>query len=147
MGTHELEVSFLAACLALPDQGRDYLAAIDESFLSTEGSRSAYRAALRRLSPQGAGKNDQGHGLVRDGDATDEGTVAAIVVRAAAESFTALVLKELFLRVQEQHVGRLIVKLKTAVARDDSDNEARLVELESTRRQIRDELRALPVED
>ena len=26
--------------------------------------------------------------MVRDGDAADEGTVAAIVVRAAAESFT-----------------------------------------------------------
>jgi hypothetical protein len=49
--------------------------------------------------------------------------------------------------VQEVHVGRLIVKLKAAVARDDSEVEVRLIELESTRRQIREELRGLPVED
>jgi hypothetical protein len=84
---------------------------------------------------------------VRNGDAADDGTMAAVVVRAAAESFAPIVLKELFLRVQEVHVGRLIVKLKAAVARDDSEVEVRLIELESTRRQIREELRGLPVED
>ena len=84
---------------------------------------------------------------MRDGDAADDGTVAAVVVRAAAESFTPIVLQELFLRVQEAQVGRLIAKLKAAVAHDDSEDEARLIELESTRRQIREELRGLPVED
>ena len=147
MGTHELEVSFLAACLALPDPGRDYLLAIDEEFFSSEASRGAYRAAVERLAAKGAGKTDEGHGKVRDGDAADDGTMAAVVVRAAAESFTPIVLKELFLRVQEVHVGRLIVKLKAAVGRDDSEDEVRLIELESTRRQIREELRGLPVED
>ncbi len=147
MGTHELEVSFLAACLALPDPGRDYLLAIDEEFFSSEASRGAYRAAVERLAAKGAGKTDEGHGKVRDGDAADDGTMAAVVVRAAAESFTPIVLKELFLRVQEVHVGRLIVKLKAAVGRDDSEDEVRLIELESTRRQIREELRSLPVED
>jgi hypothetical protein len=83
---------------------------------------------------------------VRNGDAAD-GTMAAVVVRAAGESFTPIVLKELFLRVQEVHVGRLIVKLKAAVARDDSEDEGRLIELESMSRQIREELRGLPVED
>jgi hypothetical protein len=73
--------------------------------------------------------------------------MAAVVVRAAGESFTPIVLKELFLRVQEVHVGRLIVKLKAAVARDDSEDEGRLIELESMSRQIREELRGLPVED
>ena len=73
---------------------------------------------------------------MRDGDAADDGTMAEVVVRAAAESFTPIVLKELFLRVQEAQVGRLIVKLKAAVARDDSEDEVRLIELESMRRQI-----------
>jgi hypothetical protein len=147
MGTHELEVSFLAACLALPDPGREYLLAIDEGFFSGEASRAAYRAVVARLGAKGAGKTDEEHGKVRNGDAADDGTMAAVVVRAAAESFAPIVLKELFLRVQEVHVGRLIVKLKAAVARDDSEVEARLIELESTRRQIREELRGLPVED
>ena len=70
-----------------------------------------------------------------------------MVVRAAGESFTPIVLKELFLRVQEVHVGRLMAKLKAAVTRDDSEEEARLIELESMRRQIREELRGLPVEE
>jgi len=147
LGTHELEVSFLAACLALPDPGREYLLAIDEGFFSGEASRAAYRAVVARLGAKGAGKTDEEHGKVRNGDAADDGTMAAVVVRAAAESFAPIVLKELFLRVQEVHVGRLIVKLKAAVARDDSEVEARLIELESTRRQIREELRGLPVED
>jgi DNA primase len=146
MGTHELEVSFLAACLALPDPGREYLLAIDEGFFSSEPSRGAYRTVAARLSPQAAGKKTEGHGKVRDGDAADDGTVAAVVVRAAGESFTPIVLKELFLRVQEAQVGRLIAKLKAAVMHDDSEEEARLIELESMRRQIREELRGLPVE-
>ena len=147
MGTHELEVSFLAACLALPNPGREYLLAIDEGFFSSEASRGAYHAAVARLGATGAGKTDDGHGQVRNGDVADDGTVAAVVVRAAAESFTPLVLKELFLRVQEAHVGRLVAKLKVTVAPDDSEDEGRLIELESTQRQIRDELRGLPVED
>ena len=147
MGTHELEVSFLAACLALPDPGREYLLAIDEGFFSGEASRAAYRAAVARLGATGAGKTDERQGTVRNEDAADDGTMAAVVVRAAAESFTPIVLKELFLRVQEVHVGRLIAKLKTVVAHDDSEHEGRLNELESTQRQIREELRGLPVED
>jgi hypothetical protein len=146
MGTHELEVSFLAACLALPDPGRDYLLAIDEGFFSSEPSREAYRAVAARLSPQAAGKKSQGQGKVRDGDAADDGTVAAVVVRAAGESFSPIVLQELFLRVQEAQVGRLIAKLKATVTHDDSEEEAKLIELESMRRQIREELRGLPVE-
>ncbi len=146
MGTHELEVSFLAACLALPDPGRDYLLAIDEGFFSSEASRGAYRAVVERLGPKPAGKTDEGHGKVRDGGVADDGTVAAIVLRAAAESFTPIVLQELFLRVQEVQVGRLIAKLKAAMGRDDSEDETRLIELEGTRREIREQLRALPVE-
>ena len=146
MGTHELEVSFLAACLALPDPGRDYLLAIDEGFFTSEASRGAYRAVVERLGPKPAGKTDEGQGKVRDGGVADDGTVAAIVLRAAAESFTPIVLQELFLRVQEVHVGRLIAKLKAAMGRDDSEDETRLIELEGTRREIREQLRALPVE-
>jgi DNA primase len=146
MGTHELEVSFLAACLALPDPGRDYLLAIDEGFFSSEPSREAYRAVAARLSPQAAGEKSQGHGKVRDGDAAADGTVAAVVVRAAGESFSPVVLQELFLRVQEAQVGRLIAKLKATATHDESEEEAKLIELESMRRQIREELRGLPVE-
>jgi hypothetical protein len=73
--------------------------------------------------------------------------MAEVVVRAATDSFTPIVLTELFLRVQEAHVGRLIARLKVAATRDDSEGEARLIELESTRRQIREELRGLPVEE
>jgi len=109
--------------------------------------RAGDHAAVARLGATGAGKTDDGHGQVRNGDVADDGTVAAVVVRAAAESFTPLVLKELFLRVQEAHVGRLVAKLKVTVAPDDSEDEGRLIELESTQRQIRDELRGLPVED
>ncbi|MGZ4199014.1 MAG: DNA primase [Thermoleophilia bacterium] len=146
MGTHELEVSFLAACLALPDPGREYLLAIDEGFFSSEASRGAYRAVVERLGPKPAGKTDEGHGKVRDGGVADDGTVAAIVLRAAAESFTPIVLQELFLRVQEGQVARRIAKLKAAMGRDDSEDETRLIELEGTRREIREQLRALPVE-
>ena len=146
MGTHELEVRFLAACLALPDQGREYLLAIDEEFFASEASRRAYGAVRARLGANDAGKTDGGHGKVRGSDADDDSTTAEVVVRAAAEAFTPLVLKELFLRVQDANVGRLIARLKTAVSSDDSE-ETRLTELEGVRRQIRDQLRALPVEE
>jgi hypothetical protein len=179
MGTHGLEVKFLAACLALPDPGRDYLLAIDEGFFSSAPSRGAYLACVARLGASGAGKTDERHGKARGGhgsgddsdggtsdatsdgigaaandaanaaanDAASDGTIAEVVVRAAADSFTPIVLTELFLRVQEAHVGRLIARLKVAATRDDSEGEARLIELESTRRQIREELRGLPVEE
>ena len=152
MGTHGLEVKFLAACLALPDPGRDYLLAIDEGFFSSAPSRAAYLACVARLGASGAGKTDERHeeaggGHGSGGDPDGDGTMAEVVVRAAADSFTPIVLKELFLRVQEAHVGRLIARLKVAVATDDSEDEARLIELESTRRQIREELRGLPVEE
>jgi len=176
MGTHGLEVKFLAACLALPEPGRDYLLAIDEEFFSSAPSRGAYLACVARLGASGAGnsgagKTDERHGKARGGhgsggdadggtsdaandgiggaasDAANDGTMAEVVVRAAADPFTPIVLQELFLRVQEAHVGRLIARLKVAATRDDSEDEARLIELESTRRQIREELRVLPVEE
>ena len=176
MGTHGLEVRFLAACLALPEPGRDYLLAIDEEFFSSAPSRGAYLACVARLGASGAGnsgagKTDERHGKARGGhgsggdadggtsdaandgiggaasDAANDGTMAEVVVRAAADPFTPIVLQELFLRVQEAHVGRLIARLKVAATRDDSEDEARLIELESTRRQIREELRVLPVEE
>ena len=146
MSTHELEVRFLAACLAVPDPGREYLLAIDEGFFASEPSRRAYHAVLARLGAKDAGKTDDGHGTVRGGDADDdESTLAEVVVRAT-QTFSPLLLKELFLRVQDANVNRLIARLKTAVASDDS-GEARLIELEGVRRQIRVELRSLPVED
>ena len=196
MGTHGLEVKFLAACLALPDPGRDYLLAIDEGFFSSAPSRGAYLACVARLGASGAGnsgagKTDERHGKAKGGhgsggaaaggtsgatsdgmgdaakkaagaaavdaakeaageaanDAAADGTMAEVVVRAAADPFTPIVLQELFLRVQEAHVGRLIARLKVTATRDDSEDEARLIELESTRRQIREELRVLPVEE
>jgi len=148
MGTHELEARFLAACLALPDPGRDYLLAIDEGFFSSEPSRQAYRAVVARLGSEHAGKKSDGLGKVRADESSDDSTMAEVVVRAAAGSFSPIVLKELFLRVQQANVTRLIAKLKASVAADDSGrDEGRLIELEGMRRDLRNELRNLPVDE
>jgi DNA primase len=147
MGTHELEVRFLAACLALPDPGRDYLLAIDEGFFSSEPSRQAYRAVVARLGSEHAGKKANGRGKVRADGADDDSTMAEVVVRAAAESATPILLKHLFLRVQEANVARLVSKLKATVAADDSGRDGgRLVKLEAMLDDIHAELRNLPVE-
>mgnify|MGYP007111990433 FL=1 len=56
--------------------------------------------------------------------------------------------EELFLRLQEAQVGRLIARLK--VTREDGDTGTQaeeLARLEGLRRSLREALRAIPVED
>ena len=63
-GPHEVEVRFLAGCLALPDTGRECLAAIGEEYFASAATRRAYalvRAALRR---RGGGKMNRPDGVV-----------------------------------------------------------------------------------
>ena len=146
MGTHELEVRFLAACLAVPDKGLEYLSAIDDGFLAGHGSREAYAAVRARLEARHAGKTADSEEAA-GGRSDDPGLMAEVIVRATGERFTEQVLKELFLRVQEAHAGRLIARLKIAMQHADSgSDETRLVELEAMRRQIRDEIRATTVD-
>jgi len=148
MGRHELEVRFLAGCLAVPATGREYLAAIDEGFFAGQETRRAYGLVVQRLGASGAGKtqsepdSDEGEGEA------GRAVMAEVVLRAAGEPFGARVLEELFLRVQEAHVAGLVARLKVAVGHDEAgQDENRLLELEATRRRIREALRALPVDD
>ena len=57
MGTHELEVSFLAACLALPEPGREYLLAIDEELLLERGVARGLPRGRRAVSCQRCREN------------------------------------------------------------------------------------------
>jgi DNA primase len=158
MGAHELEVRFLAGCLALPDKGRECLAAIDEGYFTSLETRRAYELVKQRLDATDAGKTqpDQERGRESgqrredvtardthaDGDTADAGVMAQVILRSAGESFSEWTLGGLFLRVQERHVSRVIARLKTTVARDDSVvDEARLTELQTTLHRIRQAIR------
>lgn len=145
-GAHELEIRFLAGCLALPDEGRMYLAAVDESFFSSRLTREAYEQVVSRLNRPDPGNKTAG--LERDEHAARESLLPEVVVRSGQETFSARVLEELSLRIQEAHLGRLIVKLKVSLAADETESgEAKLVELESMRREIREAIRLIPVEE
>jgi hypothetical protein len=73
---------------------------------------------------------------------------AEVIVRAGRERFTATVVEELFLRLQEAQVGRLIVRLKVTMKSDETGRQGEeLARLESVRRSLRDALRAIPVDD
>ena len=52
-GAHELEVRFLAGCLAQPQKGREVLAGVDESYFATAETRAALRAVKARLARDG----------------------------------------------------------------------------------------------
>jgi len=80
------------------------------------------------------------------GEAAD--VVAEVVVRSGRERFTPTVIDELFLRVQDAQVGRLVARLKAATGTDETGRrEAKLAELEGVRRRLREAIRALPVID
>jgi DNA primase len=148
-GAYELEVRFLAGCLACPDKGRDVLAGVDEGFFATAGTRAALRSVKGRLAAGGAGNKEQAPG---DGVAVDEGgeVLAEVIVRAAGDRFTATVVDELFLRLQEAQVGRLMGRLKVAMQGDETSTttQAReLAQLEGVRRRLREALRAIPVDE
>jgi DNA primase len=145
-GAHELEVRFLAGCLAQPEAGREALAGVDESFFATAETRAALRRVRARLAA-----GDGGSGWPADDQAAaDEGAeaFAEVIVRAGRERFTATVVRELFLRLQEAQASRLIARLKATMKGDDTGMQgAELARWEGVRRRLREALRAIPVED
>jgi DNA primase len=146
-GAHELEVRFLAGCLAQPAKGRAVLAGVDESFFATAETRAALRSVKARLTVSDAGKTLQ---VPDDGAAVDEAgeVLAEVIVRAGRERFTPTVVDELFLRLQDAQVGRLIGRLKITMKGDETGRQGEeLARLEAVRRSLRDALRALPVDE
>jgi hypothetical protein len=145
-GAHELEVRFLAGCLAQPGPGRDALAGVDEGFFATAETRAALRRVKGRLAADGQGNTPP----TADDGVADEGAeaFAEVIVRAGRERFTATVVEELFLRLQEAQVGRLITRLKVTMKGDDTGRQGEeLARLEGVRRSLREALRAIPVDD
>jgi len=141
-GAHELEVRFLAGCLAQPEAGRETLAGVDEGFFATAETRAALHRVKERLAP--------GDGASPAESVADEGAeaFAEVIVRAGRERFTATVVRELFLRLQEAQTGRLIARLKVTMKGDDTGRQGEeLARLEGVRRSLREALRAIPVED
>ena len=156
MGAHEIEVRFLAGCLALPVKGRECLAAIDDGYFASLETRRAFELVKKRLDQSEAGKSQEGreqehtqaHDTGDGGDRESSGIMAQVVLRAAGEAFSEWTLEGLFLRVQERYVSRFIAKLKAAMGRDDSvTDENRLTELQATLHQIRQAIRSLPVDE
>jgi DNA primase len=146
-GSHELEVRFLAGCLAQPQKGRAVLAGVDESFFATAETRAALRVVKARLEREGAGNTLQT--AAKAADEGDDGEVLAeVVVRAGRERFTATVVDELFLRVQEAHVSRRIARLKVTAKTDESGKQgAELIRLQAVRRTVREAIRTIPVDE
>ena len=105
----------------------------------------------QRLEREGAGNTLQTAEKegIEDSAADGGGEVLAeVVVRAGRERFTATVVDELFLRLQEAQVSRLIAKLKTAVRSDDTGKKGeRLAQLEAVRRRLQEAIRAIPVDE
>ncbi|MEI6726708.1 MAG: DNA primase, partial [Actinomycetes bacterium] len=146
-GVHELEVRFLASCLAQPAKGRAVLAGIDEGFFATRETRDALGSVKERLALDGPGKTVP---EAEDAGATAESgeVLAEIVVRAGREHFTANVVDELFLRLQEAQVGRLIARLKLTVQNDATGRQGKeLASLQAAGRRLRDAIRAVPVDE
>ena len=73
---------------------------------------------------------------------------AEVVVRAGSERFNAAVVRELFLRLQEAKVSRLIARLKQRGEGDaDEERGAELARLYTVRHSLREAIRATPVDD
>ena len=82
------------------------------------------------------------------GEGDDDEALAEIVVRAGRERFTAAVVDELFLRLQEAHVSRIIAKLKVTAQTDESGKHgAELMRLQAVRRTLREAIRTIPVDE
>ena len=146
-GAHELEVRFLAGCLAQPGPGREALAGVDESFFTSADTRAVLEVVRARLAAAEAGNTLQTAGDAGSGGEGDE-AFAEVAIRAARERFTPQVVGELFLRLQEARVSRLTARLKAAMKTDDTgEKSAELARLEAIRRSLRDALRAIPVDD
>ena len=146
-GAHELEVRFLAGCLAQPQKGREVLAGLDESYFATAETRAALRAVKARLVRAAAGDTLQTEAQAAGEDDDDE-ALAEVVVRAGRERFTAAVVDELFLRLQEAHVSRSIARLKVMAKTDESGKHgAELIRLQAVRRALREAIRTIPVDE
>jgi DNA primase len=146
-GAHELEVRFLAGCLARPEKGREVLAGVDEGFFATAETRVALRSVKARLARDEAGNTLQAAESEGLGDGTEEAR-AEIVVLAGREHFSDAVVDELFLRLQDAQVSRLIAKLKLTMKTDDTGEQAQeLASLQAVRRRLREALRSLPVQE
>jgi DNA primase len=146
-GSHELEVRFLAGCVAQPEAGREVLAGVDEGFFAGAETRAAFRRVMLRLGLETAGNTLQ---EAQIGDAPgDEGEAfAEVMVRSARERFSAAVVRELFLRLQEAQVSRLIARFKlTGEAEEDGQQGGELARLYAVRHRLRDAIRATPVDD
>jgi len=146
-GSHELEVRFLAGCLARPEKGRVVLAGLDERFFSSAETRAALGAVKQRLEVVEAGNTLQAPGDGAEGDAGGA-VLAEVIVRSGRERFTDAVVDELFLRLQDAQLGRVMTRLKVAMQGDETGKQAReLARLEAARRQLREALRAIPVDE
>ena len=70
------------------------------------------------------------------------------MLRSGQEPFTATVLDELFLRLQEAYEGRRIARLKVERgAGDTAAGQEQLARLQEVRRRLREAIRTLPVEE
>ncbi len=146
-GAHELEVRFLAACLAVPEAGAERLAGIDEEYFSSAETRTALHWTTARLKRRNAGKRTS-EAETAEGEDDGSEVVAEVVLRSGQEPFTATVLEELLLRVQEAHVGRRIARLKVETdTGDKATRQEQLARLQEVRRRLRETIRALPVEE
>ncbi|HSL96664.1 MAG TPA: DNA primase [Thermoleophilia bacterium] len=146
-GAHELEVRFLAACLAVPEAGEERLAGIDDEYFASAETRAARRWTAARLALRNAGKKTS---AAETAEGEDDGSevVAEVVLRSGQEPFTTTVLDELFLRLQEAHVGRRIARLKVETgAGDTASGQEQLARLQEVRRRLREAIRRLPVEE
>ena len=146
-GAHELEVRFLAGCLAQPQKGRAVLAGVEESYFATAETRAALRVVKARLEREAAGNTLQS--AAREAEEDDDGeALAEIVVRAGRERFTAAVVDELFLRVQEAHVSRIIARLRVTAQTDETGKQdAERVRLQAVRRALREAISSIPVDE
>ena len=146
-GAHELEVRFLAGCLAQPQKGRAVLAGVDESFFATAETRAALRVVKGRFEREDAGNTKPAAAQTAEEDDDGE-ALAEVVVRAGRERFTEAVVDELFLRLQEAHVCRRIARLKITAQSDESGKQgAELMRLQAVRRTVREALRTIPVDE
>ena len=147
-GVHELEVRFLAGCLALPDKGRDVLEGIDDGTFASAETKAACRWVKARLTGADAGKKTSPVASAPEAPDETSDVVAEVVLRSGRERFTGAVIDELFLRLQEAQIGRLLARLKAAAGTDETGTrEAKLAELEGVRRRLREAIRSLPVVD
>jgi DNA primase len=146
-GSHELEVRFLAGCIAQPETGRKVLAGVDEGFFAGVETRAAFRRVMVRLGLETVGNTLQG-GQIIDARDDDGEAFAEVVVGSGRERFSAAVVLELFLRLQEAQVSRLIARLKlSGDAEHGGQQGEELARLYAVRHRLRDAIRATPVDD